>query len=99
MYLSEICIKRPVFATVLSLVVVILGAVFLTKLQIRGIPDISFPVITVYANYPGADALYMEKEITTRIEKALKTVKNLDTITSQSTTSSSHIVLRFLSSV
>ncbi|WP_341762324.1 efflux RND transporter permease subunit [Candidatus Tisiphia endosymbiont of Melanophora roralis] len=99
MYLSEICIKRPVFATVLSLVVVILGAVFFTKLQIRGIPDISFPVITVYANYPGADALYMEKEITTRIEKALKTVKNLDTITSQSTTSSSHIVLRFLSSV
>ncbi len=98
MYLSEICIKRPVFATVLSLVVVILGAVFLTKLQIRGIPDISFPVITVYANYPGADALYMEKEITTRIEKALKTVKNLDTITSQSSTGSSHITLIFLSS-
>ncbi|WP_367363932.1 efflux RND transporter permease subunit [Candidatus Tisiphia endosymbiont of Nedyus quadrimaculatus] len=98
MYLSEICIKRPVFATVLSLVVVILGAVFFTKLQIRAIPDISFPVITVYADYPGADALYMEKEITTRIEKALKTVKNLDTITSQSSTGSSHITLRFLSS-
>ncbi len=97
MYLSEICIKRPVFATVLTLVVVILGAVFFTKLQIRGIPDISFPVITVYANYPGADALYMEKEITTRIEKALKTVKNLDTITSQSSTGSSHITLIFLS--
>jgi HAE1 family hydrophobic/amphiphilic exporter-1 len=80
MYLSEICIKRPVFATVLSLVIVILGAVFFTKLQIRGIPDISFPIITVHAHYPGADALYMEKEITTRIEKALKTIKNLDSI-------------------
>ncbi|WP_250311013.1 efflux RND transporter permease subunit [Rickettsia endosymbiont of Oedothorax gibbosus] len=98
MYLSEICIKRPVFATVLSLVIVILGAVFFTKLQIRGIPDISFPVITVHAYYPGADALYMEKEITTRIEKALKTIKNLDSITSQSATGSSHISLTFLSS-
>lgn len=98
MYLSEICIKRPVFATVLSLVIVILGAVFFTKLQIRGIPDISFPVITVHADYPGADALYMEKEITTRIEKALKTIKNLDSITSQSATGSSYIFLTFLSS-
>ncbi|WP_341752896.1 MULTISPECIES: efflux RND transporter permease subunit [unclassified Candidatus Tisiphia] len=98
MYLSEICIKRPVFATVLSLVIVILGAVFFTKLQIRGIPDISSSVITVYADYPGADALYMEKEITTRIEKALKTIKNLDSITSQSATGSSHISLTFLSS-
>ncbi|MCC8416325.1 MAG: efflux RND transporter permease subunit [Rickettsia endosymbiont of Gnoriste bilineata] len=98
MYLSEICIKRPVFATVLSLVIVILGAVFFTKLQIRGIPDISSSVITVYADYPGADALYMEKEITTRIEKALKTIKNLDSTTSQSATGSSHISLTFLSS-
>ncbi|WP_341759404.1 efflux RND transporter permease subunit [Candidatus Tisiphia endosymbiont of Ptychoptera albimana] len=98
MYLSEICIKRPVFATVLSLVIVILGAVFFTKLQIRDIPDISSSVITVYADYPGADALYMEKEITTRIEKALKTIKNLDSITSQSATGSSYISLTFLSS-
>lgn len=98
MYLSEICIKRPVFATVLSLVIVILGAVFFTKLQIRGIPDISSSVITVYADYPGADALYMEKEITTRIEKALKTIKNLDSITSQSATGSNRISLTFLSS-
>ncbi|MCC8398320.1 MAG: efflux RND transporter permease subunit [Rickettsia endosymbiont of Labidopullus appendiculatus] len=98
MYLSEICIKRPVFATVLSLVIVILGAVFFTKLQIRDTPDISSPVITVYADYPGADALYMEKEITTRIEKVLKTIKNLDSITSQNATGSSYIVLTFLSS-
>ncbi|WP_375318509.1 efflux RND transporter permease subunit [Candidatus Tisiphia endosymbiont of Oplodontha viridula] len=98
MYLSEICIKRPVFATVMSLVIVILGVVFFTKLQIRGTPDISSPIITVHAYYPGADALYMEKEITTRIEKALKTIKNLDSITSQSSTSNSYITLIFSSS-
>lgn len=96
MLLSEICIKRPVFATVLSLIVLTLGAVFFTKLQIRGTPDISIPIINVTAQYPGADALYMEKEITTRIEKALKTVKNLDFITSQSSTGQSNITLSFL---
>jgi HAE1 family hydrophobic/amphiphilic exporter-1 len=96
MLLSEICIKRPVFATVLSLVIIILGAMFFTRLQIRGTPDISFPVITVSAEYLGADALYMEKEITTRIENALKTVKNLDSIASQSTTGNSNITLTFL---
>ncbi|AFC71627.1 efflux RND transporter permease subunit [Rickettsia australis] len=96
MLLSEICIKRPVFATVLSLVIVALGAIFFTKLQIRGTPDISVPIINVEAHYAGADALYMEKEITTRIEKALKTVKNLDYITSQSSTGESSITLSFL---
>ncbi|MGX6960513.1 MAG: efflux RND transporter permease subunit [Rickettsia endosymbiont of Pentastiridius leporinus] len=96
MLLSEICIKRPVFATVLSLVIVALGAIFFTKLQIRGTPDISIPIINVNAIYAGADALYMEKQITTRIEKALKTVKNLDYITSQSSTGMSSITLSFL---
>ncbi|WP_319796094.1 efflux RND transporter permease subunit, partial [Rickettsia conorii] len=96
MLLSEICIKRPVFATVLNLVIVALGAIFFTKLQIRGTPDISVPIINVEAHYAGADALYMEQEITTRIEKALKTVKNLDYITSQSSTGKSSITLSFL---
>lgn len=96
MLLSEICIKRPVFATVLNLVILALGTIFFTKLQIRGTPDISIPIINVTAIYAGADALYMEKEITTRIEKALKTVKNLDYITSESTTGQSNITLSFL---
>ncbi|KAJ6645087.1 Phenylalanine--tRNA ligase beta subunit [Pseudolycoriella hygida] len=81
-----------------SSIISMIGAVFFTKLQIRDTPDISSPVITVYADYPRADALYMEKEITTRIEKVLKTIKNLDSITSQSATGSSYIVLTFLSS-
>ncbi|HJD64891.1 MAG TPA: efflux RND transporter permease subunit [Rickettsia endosymbiont of Diachasma alloeum] len=96
MLLSEICIKRPVFAIVLSLVILVLGTIFFTKLQIRGTPDISIPIININAFYAGADALYMEKEITTRIEKALKTVKNLDYITSQSSTGQSSITLSFL---
>ena len=95
MILSEICIKRPVFATVLSLVIVVVGAVFFNKLQIRGIPDIDPPVINIQSTYEGADALYMEREITTRIEKVLKTVKNVDFITSTSSVGESTITILF----
>jgi hydrophobic/amphiphilic exporter-1 (mainly G- bacteria), HAE1 family len=95
MLISEICIRRPVFATVLSLLIVTLGAIFFTKLQIRGIPDIDPPVINVNANYYSADALYMEKQITTPIEKILKTIKNLDFMSSSSETGSSNITLSF----
>ena len=98
MLISEICIKRPVFATVLNLIIITLGAVFFTKLEIRGIPDISVPIITVTAEYSGADASYMEKEITTRIEKELKTIKNIDFIASNSSTGSTDIAITFLSS-
>lgn len=95
MSISEICIKRPVFATVLSLILIALGAIFFTKLQIRGTPDIDPPIINISTNYPGADALYMEKEVTTRIEKELRTVKYLDFITSSSGTGYSNITLMF----
>ncbi len=93
--LSEICIRRPVFAVVLSLIVVVLGVIFFNKLQIRGIPDIASPVINVTAYYGGADALYIEKEITARVEKALKTVKNLEFIRSTSEVGHSNIELFF----
>jgi len=95
MHISEICIKRPVFATVLSLVIVVIGLIFFTKLQIRNIPDIDPPIITISSNYEGADALYMEQEITTRIEKTLKTIKNLDFMTSSSEAGNSNITLHF----
>lgn len=95
MLLSEVCIKKPVFATVLSLVVVTLGAVFFTKLQIRGVPAIDPPVINIEANYEGADALYMERQITTRLEKTLKTTKSLDYMSSKSSTGQSVITLVF----
>jgi HAE1 family hydrophobic/amphiphilic exporter-1 len=95
MVISEICIKRPVFATVLSLVLIVIGLIFFTKLQIRSIPDINPPVISIAAYYPGANAEYMEQEVATKIEKALKTLKNLDRITSVSSVGSTNITLYF----
>lgn len=95
MQLSETCIRRPVFTIVLSLILITIGAIFFTKLDIRDTPDINPPVIMVTSTYEGADALYMEKQITTRIEKALKTIKNLRDISSTSSVGTSHIRLRF----
>jgi hydrophobic/amphiphilic exporter-1 (mainly G- bacteria), HAE1 family len=95
MSISEICIKRPVFATVLNLVIIVLGVIFFSKLQIRGIPDIDPPIITVATSYPGADGLYMEREVTKRLETAFKTVKDIDFISSQSQDGSSNITLSF----
>ncbi len=95
MKLTDTCIERPVFTTVLSLLILVVGLILYSRLDIRGTPNISYPIITVSSFYQGADALYMEKQITTRIEKALKTTKNLDIMESTSSVGSSIIILRF----
>jgi HAE1 family hydrophobic/amphiphilic exporter-1 len=95
MLISEICIKRPVFATVLSLVIVVLGVMFYSKLPLRGIPDIDPPIIFVSANYDGADASYMERNITVPMEKILRTIKNVDYTQSTSSSGSSSITIVF----
>ena len=51
MLLTDICIKRPVFTIVLSLIIMTLGGIFYTKLQVRGTPNISPPIINIHANY------------------------------------------------
>jgi HAE1 family hydrophobic/amphiphilic exporter-1 len=95
MILSEVCIKRPVFASVMSLLIFVVGIMFYGRLEIRGIPDISPPIITVTANYEGADAAYMEQNVTMRIEKILRTVKNVDSIKSTSEPEKANIMIIF----
>ena len=95
MKLTDTCIERPVFTTVLSLVIIVVGLISYFRLDIRGTPNIAPPIIFVSSNYEGADALYMEKQVTTRIEKALKTTKNLNIMESNSSVGSSSITLRF----
>lgn len=95
MLLSEVAIKRPVFCTVMSLLIIVFGGYFFTKLQLRGSPDINPPVITVQAYYAGASAEYMEQNITNRLEKHLKSLNNLDYMSSSSTDSGANITLFF----
>lgn len=95
MLLSEVCIKRPVFASVLNLLIVIFGIICYSKTSIRALPNIDPPVITVYAYYDGADASYIEQNITKPIEKALRTLKGVDSITSSSSAESTNINISF----
>lgn len=89
------CINRPVFTSVISLVLVTLGAIFFSKLEVRDTPNVSSPILTVSAYYAGADALYMEQKVTNPLEKILKTVKNLENMTSTSRAESTEIKLQF----
>lgn len=95
MILSEICIKRPVFASVMSLLIIVVGIMFYGRLEIRGIPNIMPPIITINADYEGSDAAYMEQNVTTPIEKAMRTVKNVDSIESTSSAGNSSISIAF----
>ena len=56
MVISDISIRRPVFATVINLVVLLIGAIAYSRLPVRQIPNVDTPVVNVSTNYPGANA-------------------------------------------
>ena len=68
MNISELCIRRPVFATVLSLMLVLFGLVALERLSVREYPDIARPVVSITTTYRGASAAIVENKITQVIE-------------------------------
>lgn len=95
MNLLTLCLKRPVLAVVINLIIALIGAVLFTKLDLRGIPDISSSLVSVSTAYYGADAQFIEENITNIIEDELKGLKNLNFITSRSSDGSSHITIIF----
>ncbi|MFZ2972696.1 MAG: efflux RND transporter permease subunit [Ferribacterium limneticum] len=95
MKVSEICIKRPVFATVLSLVIMLLGIVSYDRLPVREYPKIDEPVVTVNTNYRGASAEIIESQVTKPLEDSLAGIEGVEVITSISRAESSQISVRF----
>ena len=71
MKLSEICIRRPVFATVLSLILIIVGILGYSRLATRFLPDYQRKIVNIQTNYSGASAAVIERSITTPIEQEL----------------------------
>ena len=64
MWLSDVSVKRPVFATVVNLVLMIFGIVCFSMLPLREFPDIDSPVVSISTDYPGASAEIVESKIT-----------------------------------
>ena len=84
MFLSDVSIKRPVFATMMMVALLVFGLVSYTRLAIDEYPDITYPVISVNTSYPGASPEVMERDISRPIEEALNTVQGIREVTSTS---------------
>jgi multidrug efflux pump len=95
MQLAELSVRRPVFATVLSLLVVLIGAVSFTKLSVREYPKIDEPVVTVTVRYAGASAEVMESQVTKPLEDSIAGIDAVDVVTSISRAEQTQITVRF----
>ncbi|MEN8236060.1 MAG: efflux RND transporter permease subunit [Pseudomonadota bacterium] len=95
MTLPELCIKRPVFATILSVLILLVGALSYQKLTVREYPDVSIPVLSVQTNYPNASPELVENDITFPLEQELSGIEGVESISSQSKKQQSHITLKF----
>jgi multidrug efflux pump len=93
--LPEICIKRPVFATVLSLIIVLVGLISYTRLSVREYPRIDEPVVSVNTTYRGASAEVVESQVTKPLEDSLAGIEGVELMTSQSRSERSLINVRF----
>ncbi len=95
MLLPEICIRRPVFATVLSLIVLLVGLIAYTRLPVREYPRIDEPVVSVTTTYRGASAEVVESQVTKPLEDSLSGIEGVEVMTSQSRSEISQINVRF----
>lgn len=96
MWLSDVSVKRPVVAIVLSLLLCVFGMVSFSKLAVREMPDVESPVVTVMTTYSGASATIMESQITTTLESELTGISGVDQIESVTRNGMSRITVTFL---
>lgn len=95
MILSEISVRRPVFATVLSLMLIAFGLLSFSGLPLRELPNIDPPVVSVSTTYPGAAADVVQSRITEIIEDQVAGIEGIDTITSRSRDGASDVTIEF----
>jgi len=95
MLISDLCIRRPVFATVLSLLIILVGVVAYDRLPVREYPRIDEPVVTVETKYPGASSEIIESQVTKPLEDSIAGIEGVDVLTSISRPEQSQITVRF----
>ena len=95
MFLSDVSIKRPVFATMMMLALVVLGVISFKRLAIDEYPDVAYPIVVVNTAYPGASPEVMMRGVSKPIEEALNTVQGVKEINSTSSEGSSFVRLTF----
>jgi hypothetical protein len=95
MILSDVSVKRPVFAAVISLLLIVFGLVSFGRLPLREYPDIDPPVVTIETLYPGASANVVETRITELIEERIAGVEGIQFIASTSEDGLSTVTVEF----
>ena len=95
MFLSDISVRRPVFATVISMLLVILGLAALTSLPVRQYPDVDSPVVSIETSYRGASAEVVETKVTQIIEDVISGIEGIEKLTSSSRDERSDIRVEF----
>ncbi|MBN9412711.1 MAG: efflux RND transporter permease subunit [Candidatus Paracaedimonas acanthamoebae] len=95
MNLTDICIRRPVLSTVMSLVIILLGIVTWTRLQVRQYPNVDEPKISIITQFEGASPEIIEAQVTKPLEDALSGIEGLYLMTSSSEVEESRITLVF----
>jgi HAE1 family hydrophobic/amphiphilic exporter-1 len=95
MFLSDLSIKRPVFASVLMLVLVTLGVFSYRRLAIDLFPDVEFPILSIVAEYPGASPETVEREVTKLIEETVNPIPGVKHIYSTSREGLSAVTVEF----
>src|SRR6266850_797855 len=95
-WLAALCVKRPVFATVLILSLTVIGAFSFTRLGVDRFPKVDLPTVIVTTVQPGAAPEQIETEITDKIEEAVNTISGIDELRSVSSEGISQVIVSFL---
>lgn len=95
MSLSSTCIRRPVFATVMNIILILVGCIGLVFLGVRDYPSVDPPIISVSTSFPGANADVIETQITEPLESAINGIPGIRSLTSQSRDGQSFITVEF----
>jgi HAE1 family hydrophobic/amphiphilic exporter-1 len=95
MSLPEFSVHRPVFITMVFLMILVIGAVALSRLKIDMLPEIEMPTLSIRTEFPGASPEIMERQVTQVIEEIVSTVPGVEEITSDSSEGNSNVQVRF----
>ena len=94
-WLASVCVKRPVFATVLILTILVVGIVGYKNLGVDRFPNVDLPIVTVVTTLPGASPQEIETEVSDKIEEAINTISGIDELRSISTEGVSQVIVSF----
>ncbi|HEY2900386.1 MAG TPA: efflux RND transporter permease subunit, partial [Polyangia bacterium] len=94
-WLANVCVRRPVFATVMILTIVVIGVVGYKNLNVDRFPNVDFPIISVITQLPGAAPEEVETELSDKIEEAINTLGGIEELRSTSTEGVSQVFVTF----